>query len=73
MNACALLKATFGDQSEHYQAAKLHSEKFARTSEASRLLGVLKGAHLRDPAGESLDAADHEELTRLMERMGPPY
>jgi 4-hydroxy-tetrahydrodipicolinate synthase len=44
-----------------------------RTKELLRRLGVIKGAYLRDSAGEALDAADHEELTRLMERMGPPY
>src|SRR5207245_634828 len=34
-----------------------------RTKEVLRRLGIIKGAYLRDPAGESLDSADHEELT----------
>ena len=41
--------------------------------EVLRRIGVFKAAHLREPAGEVLDAQDHRELSAIMERMGPPY
>jgi dihydrodipicolinate synthase/N-acetylneuraminate lyase len=44
-----------------------------RTKELLRRLGVIKAARLRDGPADGLDATDHEELTRLMDRMGPPY
>jgi 4-hydroxy-tetrahydrodipicolinate synthase len=41
--------------------------------EVLRRIGVFKAAHLRPPTDEQLDARDHAELSRIMERMGPPY
>lgn len=41
--------------------------------EVLRRQGVFRAAHLRAPAGQSLDEHDHAELTALMEAMGPPY
>lgn len=41
--------------------------------EVLRRIGVFKAAHLRPPTDEQLDAQDHAELSRIMERMGPPY
>jgi dihydrodipicolinate synthase/N-acetylneuraminate lyase len=41
--------------------------------EVLRRLGVFKVAVCREPAGPTMDHMDHEELTRIMEGMGPPY
>lgn len=43
------------------------------SKEVLRRVGVLKAAHLRQPASESLDEADHRELSIILETMGPPY
>jgi dihydrodipicolinate synthase/N-acetylneuraminate lyase len=41
--------------------------------EVLRRNGVFKTARLREPCDERMDEHDHGELSRLMERMGPPY
>lgn len=41
--------------------------------EVLRRVGVFKAARLREPCDETMDEQDHRELSRLMERMGPPY
>jgi dihydrodipicolinate synthase/N-acetylneuraminate lyase len=41
--------------------------------EVLRRQGVVKVAHLREPVGPTLDEHDHQELTALLETMGPPY
>ena len=41
--------------------------------EVLRRIGVFKAAHLREPCDETMDEHDHSALSRLMERMGPPY
>jgi dihydrodipicolinate synthase/N-acetylneuraminate lyase len=41
--------------------------------EVLRRQGVFKVAHLREPVGPVLDEHDHQELTALLESMGPPY
>lgn len=43
------------------------------SKEVLRRAGVLKAAHLRQPATETLDEADHRELSIILETMGPPY
>jgi dihydrodipicolinate synthase/N-acetylneuraminate lyase len=44
-----------------------------RSKEVLRRLGVISGAFLRDAPSDTLDGKDHEELDRLMARMGPPF
>ncbi|MGI8856670.1 MAG: dihydrodipicolinate synthase family protein [Thermomicrobiales bacterium] len=41
--------------------------------EVLRRIGIFKAARLREPCDEMMDEHDHRELSRLMERMGPPY
>jgi 4-hydroxy-tetrahydrodipicolinate synthase len=41
--------------------------------EVLRRLGVFKVAICREPAGTVMDHMDHEELTRILETMGPPF
>ncbi len=41
--------------------------------EVLRRLGIFKVARLREPRDETMDEHDHRALSRLMERMGPPY
>lgn len=41
--------------------------------EVLRRIGVFKAARVRETREEALDAHDHRELSRIMERMGPPY
>ncbi len=41
--------------------------------EVLRRQGIFRSAHLREPAGESLDEQDLRELTVILETMGPPY
>ena len=41
--------------------------------EVLRRIGIFKAARLREPCDETMDEQDHRELSRLMERMGPPY
>ena len=43
------------------------------SADGSNPLADFKAAHLRQPAGHSLDAQDLRELSAIMERMGPPY
>lgn len=41
--------------------------------EVLRRQGIFRVATLRAPAGQALDEHDHEELTAIMEAMGPPF
>ncbi len=41
--------------------------------EVLRRLGVFSVAYLREPANQTMDERDLEELTIIMETMGPPY
>jgi 4-hydroxy-tetrahydrodipicolinate synthase len=41
--------------------------------EVLRRHGVIKAAHLRQPASDALDDQDRRELAAIMETMGPPY
>jgi dihydrodipicolinate synthase/N-acetylneuraminate lyase len=41
--------------------------------EVLRRQGVFKVASLREPAGQTLDGQDHQELTALLAAMGPPF
>jgi 4-hydroxy-tetrahydrodipicolinate synthase len=43
------------------------------SKEVLRRQGVFSAAHMREPANQVLDARDLEELTAVMEAMGPPY
>ncbi len=41
--------------------------------EVLRRIGVFKETRLREPCDEIMDEHDHRELSRIMERLGPPY
>jgi 4-hydroxy-tetrahydrodipicolinate synthase len=41
--------------------------------EVLRRQGIFSAAHLREPAQHTMDTRDLEELTLVMEAMGPPY
>lgn len=64
-------RATF----DHFTPLSFWRQQFPLlgAKEVLRRVGIFKAARLREPCGETLDEHDHRELTRIMERMGPPY
>jgi 4-hydroxy-tetrahydrodipicolinate synthase len=60
---------------DHFTALSFFRRQFPllMSKEVLRRLGVIGQAHLRQPDASFLDARDHEELTAIMARMGPPY
>jgi 4-hydroxy-tetrahydrodipicolinate synthase len=60
---------------DHFTPLSFFRRQFALlvAKEVLRRQGVFSAAHLREPANHTMDERDLEELTAVMEAMGPPY
>lgn len=59
----------------HFTPLSFFRRQFAllASKEVLRRQGVFSAAHLREPVNHTMDERDLEELTAVMEAMGPPY
>jgi 4-hydroxy-tetrahydrodipicolinate synthase len=72
---------TAGDQAgaraafDHFTSLSFFRRQFPLlcSKEVLRRTGVFKAAYMRQPDNSRMDQQDHQELSAIMERMGPPF